>query len=55
MRVKYTGPHAEVEVGPTGQYVKRGETTEVPDDVGASLVEQDTWEKAPATKNKEGS
>lgn len=53
MKVRYTGPHAEVEIGPTGQYVKRGETAEVSDEVGESLCEQDTWEKAADKKAPE--
>lgn len=55
MRVKYVGPHAEVEIAATGDFCKAGETVKVPDEVGESLVEQDTWEKAAdkATEKKE--
>ena len=55
MRVKYVGPSPEVEIGPSGQYVKRGETVDVDDEVAESLCQQDAWEKAPQAKKKEGS
>lgn len=51
MRVVYKGPHAEVEIaglGPDGR-CKRGQSIEVPDEVGASLVKQDCWESAAPT------
>ena len=44
--VKYEGPHDEVELAATGQTVKRGEAIEVAEDLGKSLLKQDTWESA---------
>lgn len=51
MRVVYKGPHREVEVPALGRdgRCKRGQTIEVPDEVGASLVKQDCWETAAPT------
>lgn len=40
MRLTYPGPHAAVDVPTLGLRVERGAQVEVPDDVGASLVEQ---------------
>lgn len=45
MKVKYTGPSAEVEIAATGDVVERGNTVEVSDELGKSLCEQDIWEK----------
>lgn len=54
MKIKYVGPSAEVEIAATGQSVERGGSVDVPDDIGKSLCEQDTWEADKATKRKEG-
>lgn len=44
MRVQYVGGHLEVEVAATGHVAKRnGDPIDVPDEVGQSLIEQDTW------------
>jgi len=40
MRVVYPGPIDAVEIAATGQIVRCGETVEVPDDIGKSLVSQ---------------
>lgn len=55
MKVTYNGPIDVVEIAATGQVVERGQTVEVPDDLGKSLCEQDIWAeakpaKAPAAK-----
>lgn len=39
MFVKYQGRSAQVELGPTGVVARRGDTVEVPKDVGENLVE----------------
>lgn len=60
MRVTYIGPSDAVELPQTGAVVKRGETVDVPDELGRSLVEQYCWEPAkaaktqPANEKKEG-
>lgn len=52
MFVVYTGPHAAVDVPSAGLVdVERGKSTEVPDDVGAGLVQQEYWDKAAAPKS----
>lgn len=44
MKVTYVGPYADgVEIAATGQVVAPGETVEVPDNLGALLVEQEYW------------
>ncbi len=49
MRVTYRGPHDGVELPMLHQVVvKRGETIEVSDELGASLIEQAVWEAEPA-------
>lgn len=46
----YVGPHDEVELIPTGQVVKRGDSIEVDSDLAAQLDEQPSnWAK-PNTK-----
>lgn len=40
MRLTYPGPHEAVDVPALGRRVTQGEQVEVPDDVGANLVEQ---------------
>ena len=46
MHVKYLGPSPSVDIVIPGGSIpaKRGESVEVPDDIGASLCEQDTFE-----------
>ena len=50
MRVEYIGPFLAVEVPSLGGVVERGEPVDVPDEIGAALVRQATWEqhKTPA-------
>lgn len=45
MKVKYVGPYGSVSLAPRGgRTVAQGETIEVPDELGASLLEQpDNW------------
>jgi hypothetical protein len=43
MRVTYEGPHDAVEIPAAGLTVARGETVEVPDEIGASLLRQGTF------------
>lgn len=60
MRVTYTGPIDAVELPQTGAVVKRGDTVDVPDSLGQSLVQQSCWEPVkpaksqPANEKKEG-
>ena len=52
MKVTYTGPHDEVAIQ-TVDYeatCRRGDTIDVPDAIGAGLVEQSTWEPAKPAK-----
>lgn len=52
MRVKYVGSHDAVDVA--GLSVKRGESVDVPTEIGKSLLQQETnWQPAAATKTKE--
>lgn len=44
MRVVYRGPSRAVEVPALSQVFIRDEPQDVPDEVGASLIEQDVWE-----------
>lgn len=46
MKVVYVGHFDEVEILETGQVAKRDEPVEVADELGARLIEQDTWKKA---------
>ena len=52
MRVIYQGPSPEVVViiEGGGIHAPRGEAIDVPDDLGESLLEQDTFKKAPTKK-----
>jgi hypothetical protein len=56
MLVRYIGPHTDgVELDAIGAYVAHGETIDVADDLGLSLLEQvGNWEavEAPAPKTK---
>lgn len=55
MKVRYIGPHAAVEASSGGRVypAQRGEEIEVPDEVGASLVEQtDNWESVASKRGK---
>lgn len=42
MKVVYVGMFDEVEIGPTGQLAVKGEPVEVPDNIAASMLEQET-------------
>lgn len=46
MRVTYVGPHDAVEIPLLDVAVKRGESIDVPAEVGHELVKQDAWETA---------
>jgi hypothetical protein len=50
VRVTYTGPIDAVELPQTGAVVKRGESVDVPDDLGKSLIQQSCWEPAKPAK-----
>jgi len=52
MKVTYVGPYDEVEVASLGRTwtVTKGEPLDVPDDVGAGLIIQDTWEQSAGRK-----
>lgn len=50
MKLVYNGAHDEVWVSDTGQDVKRGEPTEIPDAIAQRLLEQSTWSEAKAAK-----
>lgn len=55
MKVRYIGPHAAVEATSGGRAypAERGEEIEVPDDVGASLVEQtENWVAVASKRGK---
>lgn len=44
MKVKYIGPHTEVEIAASGDVVKRGETATVSKELGESLcLQEDNW------------
>lgn len=47
MLIVYSGPIDAVEVPAANCIAVRGEPTEVPDEVGASLIEQGTWDADP--------
>lgn len=46
MQIVYTGPHPEVVVDELDQelVITAGQPTEIPDDLAARLLEQETWE-----------
>lgn len=48
MQIQYVGPHPEVVVDEldSEQVIIRGKTVDVPDDLAARLLEQNTWSKA---------
>lgn len=50
MKVTYEGPQEGVVILSTGQTVARGETVEVPADVGRQLVAQGWTKPTPAKK-----
>lgn len=51
-KIRYVGPHDEVEIAATGQFVQRGHQVEIEDDdLAKSLLDQSVWE--PVTKTKE--
>lgn len=52
MKIKYVGDFAEVEVPDLQLVVKRGETVEVSDDDGLSMIKQEVWESAGASLAK---
>lgn len=44
MKVTYNGPYDAVEVAENGQIVERGQTADMPDDLAARLIEQQSWD-----------
>lgn len=49
MKIKYVGPSPAVDIAP-GYHAPHGETIEVPDELGASLCEQDTFHEVKSKK-----
>ena len=52
MKIRYSGPHASVEIPGVGIEAKHGELIEVDDEVGKALLEQSTWEKSDQKADK---
>lgn len=52
MRVTYVGPHDAVEIPVLGVAVQRGDSIEVPNEIGHELVKQASWETATIFKPK---
>lgn len=51
MKVRYIGWSSDgVVIADTGQYVKHGEEADVSDELGASLIEQHSWERVAPVK-----
>ena len=52
MLIQYNGPHPEVVVDELDQeqVITAGEPVEIPDDLAARLIEQDTWAVAEPAK-----
>ncbi len=52
MQLIYNGPHPEFVVDDLdpGRVLKAGEPVEIPDELAARLLEQDTWTQVKATK-----
>lgn len=53
MKVRYIGPFAEVELREFGITVERNHQAEIPDGIGATLVEQADWEEVGKPKSKD--
>ena len=49
MKITYTGPSADIDL-PSG-VVARGDSVDVSDEVGASLIESGDWSEAKPPKN----
>ncbi len=45
MKIRYVGPHKQVEIAATGQVCPQGEPVEVKADLARSLLKQASWEK----------
>jgi len=55
VKLTYTGPYDEVEIPSAGVVCKRGETVDVPDELGKSLLEQaDNWRAKAGPKTDKG-
>lgn len=54
MQIVYNGPHPEVVVDEfdPNQEIVAGQPVEIPDDLAARLLEQNTWSKATAKQAK---
>lgn len=50
-KIRYVGPHDEVEIAATGDVVKQNNQVEVDSDLAKSLLQQSVWEKADAKKS----
>ena len=53
MKIRYRGPHDQVEIAATGQIVDRGGTVDVDDEIAAALCEQDCWQPVKAKRKDE--
>lgn len=52
MRIRYTGPHAAVEIAEVGETVARGETVDVPAGLGRRLLKGDFAEVGGSTRKR---
>jgi hypothetical protein len=52
VKLRYLGPHAEVEIAATGQTVKRGATVDVDTEIAKQLIAQKSWKKVTTTKKE---
>lgn len=50
MKIRYVGPHVQVQIAATGQTVDRGETVDVEPDVAKALLKQSSWKKVQSRK-----
>lgn len=53
MKVRYVGPFDAVEIAETGQVVEQNHQVEVTTELGRSLCQQATWEKADSSKRED--
>lgn len=53
MQLVYNGPHPEVVIDEldSEQVIVRGKTVDIPDDLAARLLEQNTWAQAQTVKS----
>lgn len=51
MRLEYVGPHDGVELPSLNIACERGQSVDVPDEVGLELIKQDGWKTAQTRSN----